>query len=192
MGVGEVGQPARRAVFLDRDGVLNRAFVRGGKPYPPAGLDEFEVMPGAGQALVKLAQEGFLLFVVTNQPDVARGAQQRALVEAMNLSLARSLPLDGFYVCYHDDKDLCGCRKPKPGLLLTAAAEHAITLSESYMIGDRWRDIEAGQSAGCRTAWIDCGYTEPGPSRPANFTVRSLAEAVIWILEDYREGQSQL
>lgn len=190
MGVGAIAQPLRRAVFLDRDGVLNRAVVRDGRPYPPASLDELEVVRGTHEALSGLAEEGFLLFVVTNQPDVARGTQRRSLVEAMHSALSKTLPVDRFYVCYHDDTDACECRKPKPGLLLTAAAEHGISLPASYMIGDRWRDVEAGQRAGCRTVWIDCGYAESGPSAPADATVRSLAEAVTWILQESRKDRS--
>ncbi|MEO7145005.1 MAG: HAD-IIIA family hydrolase, partial [Bryobacteraceae bacterium] len=113
-----------KAVFLDRDGVLNRAVLRDGKPYPPASVDELEILPDAAEALGRLKQAGFLLLVVTNQPDVARGAQTRAAVEAMHAALARALPIDGFFVCYHDDADGCDCRKPRPGLLLQAAAAH--------------------------------------------------------------------
>jgi D-glycero-D-manno-heptose 1,7-bisphosphate phosphatase len=171
-----------KAVFLDRDGVLNRPVLREGKPYPPASLQELEIFPGVPAALAKLKQAGFNLYVVTNQPDVARGAQTRAVVEEIHMALREALPLDGFYVCYHDDRDACACRKPKPGLLLQAAEEHGISLAESYLIGDRWRDIEAGRRAGCRTAWLDSGYAEPAPATPADATVTSLDQAVAWIL----------
>src|ERR1039458_18263 len=150
VGVGAVSESLRRVVFLDRDGVLNRPVVREGKPYPPASPDELEIVPEATAALAALRQAGFALYVVTNQPDVARGTQRRSIVEAMHAALRNVRPLDGFYVCYHDDADACECRKPKPGLLLTAAEEHGISLPVSYMIGDRWRDIEAGRRAGCR------------------------------------------
>jgi D-glycero-D-manno-heptose 1,7-bisphosphate phosphatase len=188
VGIGAIGAE-RRAVFLDRDGVLNRAVVRNGKPYPPSCQADLEIPTGTREALMELREQGFLLFVVTNQPDVARGEQQRSSVEAMHTALQAALPLDGFYVCYHDDADACECRKPKPGLLLTAAAEHGVWLPASYMVGDRWRDVEAGQHAGCRTAWIDCGYVERGPSAPADATVRSLPEAVAWILQESREDR---
>jgi D-glycero-D-manno-heptose 1,7-bisphosphate phosphatase len=174
----------RRAVFLDRDGVLNRPVVREGRPYPPACLEELEILPEAPAALTALRRAGFSLYVVTNQPDVARGTQQRSMVEALHTALRKALPLDGFYVCYHDDADACECRKPKPGLLLTAAGEHGILLPASYMVGDRWRDVEAGQRAGCRSVWIEHGYAEPGPSAPPDFTVRSLREAAAWILQE--------
>src|SRR5579862_8115574 len=115
-----------RAVFLDRDGVLNRAIVRNGKPYPPANVDELEILPEAAPALARLAQEGFLLLVVTNQPDVARGRQLGAEVEKMHAAISQALPVDEFFVCYHDDADACNCRKPKPGLLLDAARKYEI------------------------------------------------------------------
>jgi len=177
-----------RAVFLDRDGVLNRPVVRGGRPYPPAGAGDVEIVPGAASALAALKRAGFRLYVVTNQPDVARGTGTRAAVEAIHGALGAALPLDGFYVCYHDDGDRCECRKPKPGMLLAAAAEHGISLAGSYLIGDRWRDIEAGQRAGCRTAWLDLGYAEPGPRTPADFRTASLDEAVAWILQGEENG----
>ena len=181
MGVG-----ALKAVFLDRDGVLNRAVVREGKPYPPAGLAELEILPDVPQALAALKQQGFLLLVVTNQPDVARGTQQRAAVEEMHAALAARLPIDDFFVCYHDDRDSCDCRKPLPGLLLQAAARYGIDLSRSFLIGDRWRDIDAAHAAGCRAVWIDEGYAERAPSRPPQARVGSCLEAAQWILSQLR------
>ena len=173
----------RRAIFLDRDGVLNRVVLRNGKPHPPDTMAEFELLDGVKESLAEVASQGFLLLVVTNQPDVARGKQKRAVVDAMHKKLAEELPLDGFYVCFHDDADECECRKPKPGLLSKAAEEHGVSLQDSYMIGDRWRDVEAGQRAGCRTVWIDCGYTERGPYDPPDAVVKSLQDAVAWILQ---------
>jgi D-glycero-D-manno-heptose 1,7-bisphosphate phosphatase len=166
----------RRAVFLDRDGVLNRPVVRSGKPFPPATLDDFEIFPDALESVELLRKLGFLLFVVTNQPDVGRGAQQLSVVEAMHDKLRDALQLNSFYVCYHDDADNCNCRKPKPGLLIDAAADHNISLAESYMIGDRWRDIDCGHAAGCRTIFIDRGYVEKLRSQP-EFRVPDLRSA---------------
>ncbi len=171
-----------RAVFLDRDGVLNRAIVRDGRPYSPAGLDELEVTPGAREALARLKGAGFLLICVTNQPDVARGLQRRETVEAMHDALRAVLPLDDLLVCYHSDSDHCACRKPAPGLLLEAAARHGVDLSQSFMVGDRWRDVDAGARGGCRTVLIDYGYAEREPAMPPDRRVRSLGEAVAWIL----------
>lgn len=177
-----------RAVFLDRDGVLNRAIVREGRPYSPAGLDEFEVTPGAREGLAQLKEAGYLLICVTNQPDVAHGLQRRETVEAMHAALRAALPLDDLLVCYHNDADRCMCRKPAPGLLLEAAARHGVDLGRSFMVGDRWRDVEAGSRAGCRTLLIDYGYAEQEPAAPPDRRVRSLAEAVAWILSEAQKG----
>ena len=155
-----------RAVFLDRDGVLNRPVVINGKPYPPGSLDEFEILPDAASAVALLRNLGFHLFVVTNQPDVARGTQARSAVEAMHARLRDCLQLTDFYVCYHDDADSCECRKPKSGLLLQAAADHELSLTDSYMVGDRWRDVDCGHAAGCKTIFIDRGYAEALKKQP--------------------------
>jgi D-glycero-D-manno-heptose 1,7-bisphosphate phosphatase len=171
----------QRAVFLDRDGVINRAIVRDGKPYPPASLDEMTLLPGVPEALRDLKDADFMLIVVTNQPDVARGTTPRAVVEAINRYLAHCLPIDEFRTCYHDSADGCRCRKPLPGALLEAATQHGINLGASYMVGDRWRDIEAGQQAGCKTIFIDYGYNEKQPES-ADFHVPSLTEATQIIL----------
>ncbi len=170
-----------RAVFLDRDGVINEVVVRDGKPYPPARLEDLVILPGVEAALADLRAAGFRLVVVTNQPDVARGVQRRDVVDAMHARLAAELPLDEFRVCAHDDADACVCRKPKPGLLEAAARESGLVLRESVMVGDRWRDVEAGRRAGCTTVFIDRGYDEPRPDRP-DAVVGSLPEAAAWIL----------
>ncbi len=172
----------RRAVFLDRDGVINRAVVRNGKPFPPSGLDELELMPEVQSALIALKAHGFALYVITNQPDVTRGTQTREAVENIHGVLSSSLPIDDIFVCYHDDHDECGCRKPLPGLLLEARGKHNIDLSRSFVVGDRWRDIDAGHNAGCKTVLIDYGYHERAPARPPEATVRSLREAADWII----------
>src|SRR5580692_12883999 len=115
MSINDINGPA---AFLDRDGVLNQAVVRHGKPYPPASVEEMQILPGVRDALDRLKAAGYRLVVVTNQPDVARGLQRRETVEAINAALMARLPIDEFRVCYHDDADACDCRKPKPGLLL--------------------------------------------------------------------------
>jgi D-glycero-D-manno-heptose 1,7-bisphosphate phosphatase len=177
-----VGIDAVRAVFLDRDGVLNEVVVRDGLPYPPASLEDLRLTPDAAASLARLKAAGFLLIVITNQPDVARGTQSRATAEAMNRAIAAALPLDDFFTCWHDDADACPCRKPKPGLLLEAAARHAIDLSASFFIGDRWRDIDAGAAAGCRTVLIDRRYRDRAPESPPTHRAPSLTGAVNWIL----------
>ena len=170
-----------KAVFLDRDGVLNRATVRNGKPYPPASLDELEIIEDVQEALAAFRQMGYMLIGATNQPDVARGVTSKELVESINAFLMDRLPLQEIRVCYHDDADDCHCRKPLPGLMLDAAREYDIDLSSSFMIGDRWKDIDAGKSAGCRTIWINRGYVEKEAT--ADFTTTSLLDAVNWIKE---------
>ena len=181
-----VDSSVRRAVFLDRDGVINRTVVRDGRPYPPASVEALELLPGVTEALTRLHQAGFRLVVVTNQPDVARGTQDRAVVDAIHAKLAAALPIDEFRVCDHDDSDGCDCRKPKPGLLFNAARDAGIDLAASFMVGDRWRDVEAGRAAGCRTIFIDYDYDERRPHAP-EFVVRSLAEASDWILQEGKD-----
>lgn len=173
----------RTAVFLDRDGVLNRAVIRGGKPYPPASLAELELLPGVTEALADLKAAGFLLLVVTNQPDVGKGTQSRETVEAIHARLRAELPLDDIFVCYHVDADACSCRKPMPGLLEQAALRYGIDLASSYMVGDRWRDIDAGHKAGCATIFLDYMYQERGPEHEPAVRVQSLREAARWILD---------
>jgi D-glycero-D-manno-heptose 1,7-bisphosphate phosphatase len=170
-----------KAVFLDRDGVINRAMVRDGKPYPPKDLHELEILPGVAEALTLLKQAGYQLIVVTNQPDVARGTTSKEVVESINQFLRDRLPLDEFRTCYHDDHENCDCRKPEPGALITAAEQHGIALNKSYMVGDRWRDIEAGSRAGCQTIFIDYEYNEKQPEH-VDHRVHSLHEAALAIL----------
>jgi D-glycero-D-manno-heptose 1,7-bisphosphate phosphatase len=173
----------KRAVFLDRDGVINRAVVQDGKPFPPRSVAELEVLPDAKDALLRLRDAGYMLIVVTNQPDVARGTQTQSQVEEINARLATELAIDEFMVCYHDDAAGCACRKPSPGGLLEAAERHQVDLTNSFIVGDRWRDVEAGQRAGCTPFFIDYGYSEREPQQPF-LRVRSLAEAAEQIVTD--------
>lgn len=173
----------RRAVFLDRDGVINQSVVRDGKPYPPESSAEMRIIAGVLESLVSLREAGFLNIVVTNQPDVATGRQSVETIQAMHRRLREELPLDDIKVCYHRDEDGCDCRKPKPGMLLLAAREYGIDLAKSYMVGDRWRDVAAGQAAGCASFFVDYGYSEKRPD-PPYITVKSLAEASVRILAD--------
>ena len=173
---------AKPAVFLDRDGVLNRTIIRNGKPYPPADLSELVITDGARAALEQLRQEGFLLIVVTNQPDIARGKAKRADVDKINAQLAAILPLDAIELCEHDDKEQCECRKPKPGMILRGRDRLGVDLTRSFVLGDRWRDIEAGRRAGCRTVLIGDGYGEFFPS-PPTINLASLSDAASWIIK---------
>ena len=187
MGIGSVSAGRPRAVFLDRDGVLNRTAVRDGKPYPPDSVAALEILPGVHAALADLKRAGFLLLVATNQPDVAKGIQSREAVEAIHRRLQAELPLDAVFVCYHQDSDGCDCRKPSPGLLQQAAARYGLYLPFCYMVGDRWRDVDAGNRAGCQTILVDYEYRERAPENEPAARVGSLREAADWILRQAEE-----
>jgi D-glycero-D-manno-heptose 1,7-bisphosphate phosphatase len=177
-----VTEARRAAVFLDRDGVLNVAPVRDGRPHPPATVDELRLLPGVGEACRKMKEAGLVLVVVTNQPDVARGATDVARVDAINDALRARLPIDEIAVCPHDDADHCSCRKPKPGLLVESATRWHVDLAASVLVGDRWRDVEAGRAAGTVTVFVDRGYDEARPVKP-DLVVSELMDAVPFILE---------
>jgi D-glycero-D-manno-heptose 1,7-bisphosphate phosphatase len=179
-----------RAVFVDRDGVLNRAVIHNGQPYPPTTVETLEILPGVPQAVHQLRESGYLVIGATNQPDVARGTQSRQVVETMNARLMAAMPVIEILVCYDDDDD-CPRRKPNPGLLWEAAQLYDIDLSASFMIGDRWRDIEAGRRAGCRTIFLDLGYNERRPDPPANYSTVDLPTAVAWILFQAPNGDKR-
>jgi D-glycero-D-manno-heptose 1,7-bisphosphate phosphatase len=169
--------------------VINRPVIRNGRPYPPADERELEILPGVADALARLRAGGFHLIVVTNQPDVARGTQTRDAIDRMHARLSATLPLDDIRVCPHDDGDGCACRKPEPGLLQQAANDADLSLADSFMVGDRWRDIAAGQRAGCTTVFIDWNYDERRPENP-DAVVSSLTEAADWILAHAERGTS--
>ncbi|MFI4954781.1 MAG: D-glycero-alpha-D-manno-heptose-1,7-bisphosphate 7-phosphatase [Gammaproteobacteria bacterium] len=170
---------SNKAIFLDSDGVLNTAIIKDGKPVAPTTLAELEIPAEVKPALEKLKAAGYLLICVTNKPDIERGLMTQETVDAIFAKMRQSLPLDDIFICYVENSD---CYKPKPGMLLDAAKKYDIDLTRSYMIGDRWRDVEAGQNAPCKTIWIDRGYSEKKPNPPADFTVSSLAEATQKIL----------
>lgn len=182
MGEHEV---KKRGVFLDRDGVLNRPVVRDGLPFPPGRVEEFELYPGVATGCGKLKAAGFVLVVVSNQPDVGRGTQTRETIDAMHEKLQSAVPsLDAIEVCFHggaNHGEPCDCRKPKPGLLLRAAGTHDIDLLRSFLIGDRWRDVDCAHAAGCRAVFIDHGYSEPLRAKP-EFIAATFDEAVEIIL----------
>ncbi|MBV8587839.1 MAG: HAD family hydrolase [Verrucomicrobia bacterium] len=178
------GDGRRRAVFLDRDGVINRPFVRDGLPYPPQSSDAFELLPGVVTACSSLKQAGYLLIVATNQPDVGRGTLSVDVVNSIHQRMQEELPLDEVMVCLHAGESFgqsCSCRKPQPGMLLQAAKDWHIDLAHSFMVGDRWRDIDCGVAAGCRTIFIDWSYAEPLKQQP-DFRAADLAGAAQIIL----------
>jgi D-glycero-D-manno-heptose 1,7-bisphosphate phosphatase len=186
MGKHEVG---RRAVFLDRDGVLNRPVVRNGRPHPPSRVEHFELYDDVADGCARLKAAEFVLVVITNQPDVGRGTQSRQAVEAMHAKMQFALPwLERIEICYHAGErhgEPCDCRKPRPGMILRAAAELKIDLCASYVIGDRWRDINCARAAGCRAIFIERGFEESLREAP-DFTVANFGDAVNALLRDAR------
>jgi D-glycero-D-manno-heptose 1,7-bisphosphate phosphatase len=172
----------RRAVFLDRDGVINANIERDGRLLAPRSLDQFVIMPGVKEAVAKLREAGFVVIVVTNQPDIATGHITRALMDRMHAKLSAELAVDDIKVCPHVDADKCACRKPKPGLLDEAAAERGIDLTASFIVGDRVTDIEAGKAAGCSTVWIT-NDAEVDTMAAPDAIAGSLPQATAWILD---------
>lgn len=177
----------RRAVFLDRDGVLNRTEVRNGKPYAPRTLAEFRLLPGVARAVNSLKAAGYRVIVVTNQPDVGHGLISQATLDAMHARLRRAVAVDDILVCPHRQDAGCACRKPKPGLIRRAMARWQIAPAGSVIIGDRWNDVVAGKRAGLYTAFIDRHYAESLVEDP-DLTARSLPHAVAQILA-HRRGE---
>lgn len=183
-GAGDnVGTTPRRAAFVDRDGVLIRARVRDGRPFPVERPSDVEVLDGAAGSCAALRRSGMMVIVVTNQPDVARGTTTVAEVEAINRAFCEQIEVDALLACFHDDADGCVCRKPAPGMLTFAANRWNLALANSVLVGDRWRDVEAGKRCGCRTVFVDHRYREQPPDSP-DLTVGSLAEATAWILAE--------
>jgi len=193
VGIGDLNYLSVRspAVFLDRDGTLNRAYRRDGVSHPPMSVDELEILPGVPAGLAALKRVGLVLVVVTNQPDVARGALARTVADDINAALRLRLPdIDGLRACFHDDSDSCLCRKPKPGMLLDAAAAHALRLERSYMIGDSWKDTAAGQAAGCVTVQLRSEEIRPNGANEPALWVDTFGQAVDWILTIERQRVS--
>ena len=171
-----------RAVFLDRDGVLNAAIVKAGKPFSPETVEDFRILPGAREACEMLRSAGFQTVVVTNQPDVGRGSLPQSSVEEMHRRLLDAVPIDRIEVCYDPGRGVPSeYRKPAPGMLLRAASELQLDLARSFMIGDRWSDIDCGHAAGCRTIFIDHGYLEQLSKQP-HYRAPDLSAAVQLIL----------
>ena len=170
----------KKAIFLDRDGVINKTVIKEGLPFSPPSFVQLEILPGVKESISKLQKLNFVCLVVTNQPDVSRGKIEKKTVIKMNNYLKDEIKLDDFFVCYHDDHDNCECRKPKPGLILDAGKKWNIDLKRSYLIGDRSKDIEAGKNAGCKTIFIDYNYKEIKPRNP-DFITDTLLNAAYFI-----------
>jgi D-glycero-D-manno-heptose 1,7-bisphosphate phosphatase len=164
-----------KAVFLDRDGVINRMYLRKGAYRSPETMSEWEYLKGVLPTLEALRDRGYLLLVCTNQPDVARGWITREQVQEFHDRIEAELPVTRIYACFHDDTAACVCRKPKAGLLLQGSEEFEVDLARSWMVGDRWKDIEAGRTAGCRTVYLRHDYDQ-APGCGADFEIRALPE----------------
>lgn len=179
-----------QAVFLDRDGVLNHTPVRDGIPHPPTTPDELEILADVPQALEILGALGLLRIVITNQPDVARGTQSRETIERIHDRMRQSLPVEAIYTCFHDVVDNCTCRKPLPGLIFAAQKDYNIDLDRSFLVGDRWVDVAAGQAAGCATFLVARPYSGADRCTP-RFTVDNLLEAAHVIEKLCRSSQGR-
>jgi len=171
----------KKAVFLDRDGVINKAFIKNGLPESPNSLSELEILPGVKESISRLKKLNFICLVVTNQPDVQRGKIKKNTIIKMNNFLKKKIELDDIFVCYHDDQDNCNCRKPKPGLLLQARKKWNVDFKKSFIVGDRWRDIQAGKKVGCKTIFLDYRYKDIKPKNP-DFVTDTLLNAT-YIIE---------
>ena len=167
-----------KAVFLDRDGVINKTVLRDGVFGSPRSIEEFKIVDGIEEALYDFWRLGFLNIVVTNQPDVARGFITEELLLRLHLLLEEKLPIDDVFVCIHDDKDNCDCRKPKSGMLLEASLKWNIDLNKSIMVGDSWKDIAAGQNVGCTTILVDYLYNRDVECDFRGFSIAELTDIV--------------
>lgn len=174
----------KRAIFLDRDGVINKVILKEGKPFSPRKFERFELFGEIREVLEKFRREDFLNIVITNQPDITRNLIKWETLERMHKFIKENLPIDDIFVCPHDDIDSCQCRKPKPGMLLEAAKKWDIDLNGSFLIGDRWKDIEAGKNAGCITILIDYLYNKEVGS---DFRVNDLHSAIKIILNSKKK-----
>lgn len=180
--VGQKGR-GRRAVFLDRDGVIVVPEFRDGRSFAPTDLENFEIYPDAPAALEQLKAAGFLLIVVTNQPDVGAGRISRETLDGMHKKLRSQLPLDGIYACMHTRDMGCTCRKPQSGMLVAAAHKWGLDFSNSYLIGDRSSDMEAARAVGCRSIFVEHNYHETETILP-DYRVASISEAVIIVVRE--------
>ena len=167
----------RKAIFLDRDGTLNKAYIKNGLPISPSSLNKFKIIKGVKKSINRLKKLNFLCILITNQPDVFRGKISKKTVVKMNSYIKKKIKLDDMFVCYHDNEHNCSCRKPKPGLLVKASKKWKIDLNKSFMIGDRWKDILAGKKVGCKTIFINNNYKNDKKVK-ADFTFKSLLKAV--------------
>lgn len=179
----------RRAFFLDRDGVINALVAREGRLTSPRTDEEFRILPNVPEAIRQIRSAGFLVIVVTNQPEIKRGLVKKEPVDRFHRQIRSELAIDDIRVCYHDTDDRCLCRKPEPGLLIDSAQRWNIGLSQSFLVGDRRKDIEAGQRAGCTTMLVRASYNHDAAWH-ADFLVENLNHALEIAI--YRPALEQL
>lgn len=148
-----------KAIFFDRDGVLNRAIVLNNRPFSPKNIKELVINKFLKKTLLE-AKKNFYLICITNQPEVGRNNFLEKDVEEINISIKNYFKLNDVFSCYHSKDNVCDCRKPKIGLILQAQKKYSINLKESIVIGDRWKDITMGKLAGCKTIFVDYNYDE--------------------------------
>jgi D-glycero-D-manno-heptose 1,7-bisphosphate phosphatase len=180
---------SRRAVFLDRDGVLDEPVVVDGGERPPWKLEELRIVGDARAALDRLREAGLAMVVVTNQPDVGRGTLDRDMAELINFEVKDALGVDAIYSCFHSGAEPCACRKPAPGMIFAAARDLELAVEGSWLVGDRWVDIAAGRSVGLRTVLLrrvgswgpSSGVLPPRDLQPDHIAT-SLTEAVSFIV----------
>ena len=168
----------KKAIFLDRDGVINKSLVVDGKPFAPRFFNDFELIKGVEDALKSFHRLDYLNIVVTNQPDIANHLMAPDELNRMNKFLLSKLPIAKIYVCTHASSAKCDCRKPKPGMIFRAAERFNIDLSQSVLVGDRWKDVACGHAAGVsKVFFVDYKYDEPKPIG-TYVTIKSLVEVV--------------
>jgi D-glycero-D-manno-heptose 1,7-bisphosphate phosphatase len=163
------------AVFLDRDGTLMRDVDYCGDP------KDVQVFPGASEALGKLRERGYKIFIVTNQSGIARGYFSEEQYRAVEREVCRQLGedlIDATYFCPHRPDQACDCRKPAPGLVLRAASEHHLDLGRSFFIGDKDSDMQCGRSAGVKTILVHTGYGQHADQEAPDFVAQNFAAAV--------------
>jgi D-glycero-D-manno-heptose 1,7-bisphosphate phosphatase len=165
-----------RAIFLDRDGILNKAIVINKKPKSPKNLSELVLNKSLKKFLLD-AKKSYYLICVTNQPEVGRKKFSKTEIKKINNFIKVFFNLDDIFTCYHEKDNICNCRKPKIGLLLKSKKKYNINLKKSIVIGDRWKDIAMGKKAGCKTIFVDYNYNENLKDRP-DVTVNNIKKLI--------------
>jgi D-glycero-D-manno-heptose 1,7-bisphosphate phosphatase len=163
-----------KAIFFDRDGVLNKAIMKNNKPFSPKTLKQLEINPDANMIIKYAKKKKFLTFMITNQPDVARGENSKKNVDKINLFIKKKLNIDDIFCCYCSDNQ-CKRRKPNPGMLIEAKKKWNISFKKSFLIGDRKKDIDAAKKVKIKSIFIDYNYDEKKPTKP-NFVIYTLKQ----------------